>query len=99
MELKPLKKIIVDDYDLNKIQGYTRDFADQFSDNPFINGRSIDATIGTSATVINHGLQQTPLGWIILDRTNNSNVWRVSWDSKSITLQASVSTTIKLWVF
>ena len=99
MELNPLKKVNVSDYNLQKIQGYTRDFAGQFIANPFIVGRILDLDLTTTATAFNHGLQQTPTGWIILDKNSNADVWRTAWDERTITLDASASTTIKLWVF
>ena len=99
MELKPLKKITVSDYNLQKIQGYSRDFSDQLLPNPFIVGVILDISLTTTATAFNHGLQQTPSGWIILDKDSNADVWRTDWDERTITLDASASTTIKLWVF
>lgn len=47
----------------------------------------------------NHKLGRQPEGWFIADTDSVARVWRNSWDSRTITLQASASVTGKAWVF
>lgn len=55
--------------------------------------------IGTGNTVISHRLDRQPLGYMIVDKTATGDVYRVSWNVKTITLISSAATTVSLWVF
>ena len=59
--------------------------------------------IGTSATVISHGLQRPPLGFIIIRRRANQQVWDLQDDNKTspqtLVLIAGGEVEIDLWVF
>ena len=46
-----------------------------------------------------HGLNRIPLGWIVVDRSANANLYRSSWDDRNITINSSATSTIALWVF
>lgn len=99
MKLKALKTIQDLEYLLAKLQSNISDFTGQFTLNPFILGTVIEAEIDTTDTKLSHGLEVEPTGWMILDKTGNSNIWRVSQSSKEIVLKASVKVSCKVWVF
>lgn len=99
MVLKPYKKLTGTDYELSKTIQYTEEFIQQLIPNPFIVGNIIEISVSTTATAFNHNLQSTPSGWIILDKNANVDVWRTAWNDKTITLDATGSATIKLWIF
>lgn len=99
MNLKALKKLEIKDYEVAKNFDCVKEYLDQFTSNKFLTGNTIDTTILTTATQISHGLGQEPYGFLILDQTANAVIWRVSWTDKFITLQASASCPVKLWVF
>jgi hypothetical protein len=99
MEIKPLKRINPKDGDLNSVQLSVKEYLDQLAPNMFLIGNLLEITVTTTATEFNHGLQKTPFGWFVLDKTANADIWRTAWDSKTITLDATASATIKLWVF
>lgn len=70
--------------------------------NPLLQGKIITAIslLATTPLVINHGLGRTLVGWLLTDNTANAVVWRTSpINSQTITLEASATTTISLWVF
>jgi hypothetical protein len=50
-------------------------------------------------TILSHRLGVTPLGWEVVDKDAAANIWRTAWDTKTITLIADNSCTIKLKVF
>jgi hypothetical protein len=99
MELKPYKKLTGLEQDLSKTVQYTEEFASQLTSLIFLKGNLIEATVTTSPTAINHGLQQVPQGWIIFDTSANATIWRAGWSDKTLTLIASASTNVKVWVF
>ena len=58
--------------------------------------------VGTSPVNIAHRLGRTPIGWVVVDKNANSDVWSPSSSpqpSSLLTLQASTPVTIKLLVF
>jgi len=99
MNLKAFKKIEIEDYKTSKMFENVNEFLNQLMPNPFMIGNVIDVTVLTTATQITHGLGQVPIGFMLLDITANATVWRVSSTDKFITLQASASCPVKIWVF
>jgi hypothetical protein len=99
MELKPYKKLTGLEQDLSKTVQYTEEFTSQLTPLIFLKGNLIEATVTTSPTAINHGLEQVPQGWIIFDKDANANIWKVGATDRTITLNASASANIKVWVF
>jgi hypothetical protein len=83
---------------LNRIQAnISQAFAALSS--PFLGGQLIqNVSVGTTATVINHGLGRQPQIWTLCDQQANAIVWRTAWNSNSITLQATAACTLSLWV-
>lgn len=70
--------------------------------NALINGQQIDNIHLTAATplVIYHSLGQAPAGWFVVDNTVAATFIRTQpFNPKSITLQASATTVISLWVY
>jgi hypothetical protein len=99
MELKPYKKLTGLPYDLSKTVQYVEEFTNQFIRNPFLIGNIFSVTVQASTVTINHGLGAVPLGWLILDKDANADIWRVSWDEKTIVLDSNITVNIKIWIF
>jgi hypothetical protein len=99
MKLKPYKKLNGLDYEQSKTVQYTEEWISQFKETDFISGNLIEVSVSTTATKFNHGLGVQPLGWMVLDKTSGIDVWRTDWDDKTITLDATGSASIKVWVF
>jgi len=99
MNIKPLKTFQTANYELSKVMGYTKEFASQFMENPFLLGAVFELAITTASVSFDHKLGKTPTGWIVTDKDANADIWRVSWDETTITLDASASANIKIWVF
>lgn len=56
--------------------------------------------LSTTDTEVHHGLGRKPRGWVVVDQDADARVWRsVASTSSTLTLQASASVTINLWVF
>jgi hypothetical protein len=99
VKLKALKKFETKEYELSRVIAWIKEFLDQFTENQFIKGQYLEIAVTTSGVSTNHGLNETPSGWILTDMTSNSTVWRTGWTEKNITLQSSANTTVKVWVF
>lgn len=68
---------------------------------PVLGGNQLDDIIITVGVpkVINHLLGRMPQGWILVDNVQNANIWRTAQTTTTITLSASATTTISMWVF
>lgn len=69
--------------------------------NPLLQGGMLTGIklIANTPQAINHLLQRQPLGWFTLDNTEDSVIWRTAWNTNTITLEASATTTVAIWVF
>lgn len=69
---------------------------------PIIKGNQINNVllVANKPQAINHLLQRMPQGWFLTDIDANTAVWRTqSFNTNTITLEASANTTISLWVY
>ena len=66
-------------------------------------GNQIEIVIGTSTTLVPHGLGRKIQGWQVVDTLADARIWRDPASTadleKFLPLIASASVTIKLWVF
>lgn len=99
MQLQPLKKINGQTYELQKTIEYSQEFTAQLLSLVFLKGNLLTIDITTTATAFNHGLNVTPQGFIVFDKTANADIWRTAWDDKTITLDATATVGAKVWVF
>lgn len=79
------------------------DFTRQLVLNPLLDGRVI-STIALTASVpstIPHSLGRDWLGWLVINKNANANVWVSATTNKDrgITLTASANVTIDLYIF
>ncbi len=67
---------------------------------PIVDGVLIEGiTITTAGLAVSHLLGRQPRGWFVVDKTTDANVWRTAWDSRLLTLDASATTVVSLWIF
>ncbi len=74
---------------------------------PVLTSAIIDGTLlknvelTSAVTQVAHGLGREPLGWIIVNKTANQDVWQPSNDlpRRFLNLQASGTVTVSIWVF
>lgn len=66
-------------------------------------GNQVNIVVGTSTTLIPHGLGRKIQGWQVVDTLADARIWRDSTSTadldRFLPLRASASVTIKLWVF
>lgn len=99
MRIETFKRLFFGDSTLSRYQDNVTSWAAQFEPCPFLIGSLIETTITTADTIINHKLQKQPEGFLVLDQTANSVIWRTSWNNETITLRASANVSVKIWVF
>ncbi len=69
---------------------------------PILDGNLINSIslVANTPKAINHLLQRMPQGWVLVDNTANTVIWRTQiFTQSTITLESSANTTISLWVF
>lgn len=98
------KRVQTSDELANRTQDATAEaFRRLQAETPILNFNIVTATVGTSATEIQHGLARAPLGYIVVDRDTNSNVWTdatvSSLPDRTIRLIASASVRAKILFF
>ncbi len=100
MKITDLKTLIFDDLKMSKFQQNIRDFTRQLTNNPLLKGIYLSGVeIQTTQTKINHGLERELQGYLILKKNNNSNVWLISSDNKTLEMQATAIVDVDIWVF
>lgn len=112
MALKDLRIIQTEDQELSRIQDSTKNYLSQL--NRFtLSGNFLEKigppdnlqeiTIGTSTTLVPHGLGRKFVGWHLLDLQGDSRVWRDPSSTADLSLylplKASSAVKVKLWVF
>lgn len=100
--IKSFNKVAGATGDVAALQQRLFEFFAQFFNNPLLDGVLLkQVQLGSTATQVPHTLGREPQGWIIVNKTANADVWQSGTTlSKSfITLQASTTVTVDLWVF
>lgn len=101
MQQRSITKLRGLDYDLNKLQDNIYNSIGPLLTNSLNWGIILaDITfVANIALTIDHTLGRQPQGWIVIDKTSNSTVWRNSWNQRSITFTADANTTVSLYIF
>lgn len=98
--MKPISKINVTDYELNKIQDNVDAAFNQVVRSRIVDGNllvDIDLVAG-SANSVNHGLSRVPVMVLPSAPSAQSTVWVTAKDSRTLTVWVSNNCTCSLWV-
>ena len=83
---------------LNQIQAYITSALNSLV-GPFLGGQLIqNVSVSTAGTTINTGLGRVPQIWTLCDQQTDAVIWRISWNTNSITLKSSADCIVSLWV-
>lgn len=102
MFIQSLKRLAFGDNVISRFQDNLTEFTEQLVQNKMLKGTLIqDVIIGTSDTPIQHLLGVKPMGYLIVNQTASATIYNVEskTDDKFLTLKASASVKISLWVF
>lgn len=100
--LRDFKKVAGGDPNFSKLQERLQDFFAPLLINPTLDGTLLtNVQLTTAETNVGHKLGRKPIGWIIVRKNANAEVWEPSslYPASFIQLQASANVTIDLWVF
>lgn len=103
MDVKSLKTISPESYELDKVQRNVNDWTNQLTTNPLLSGTLIEnITITTGNNVINHKLNRNIRGWIVTDTDSNITLYKASTQTiptRTLTLVSSGNGTVSLYIF
>lgn len=82
------------------VQRATAEIIRQLVAIPILDGEVIeDIEITSSGVTVAHALQRVPIGWIPVRVSADVRLWDTGVDETSLTLDASGTATISIWVF
>jgi hypothetical protein len=100
MSLKDLKSFQSPDTELSLLSSNLKEWAKQFKDIPFLNGRLVeDVAINTGGKQISHNLGREPKGWFIVTKDDNGDVFEVERNKTHLTLDTTSNLTASIWIF
>lgn len=88
--------------DVELLQQNMKKFVKPLEDCPLLDGILLENVDLANAvnTVINHKLGRQPRGWIVVDHAGTGTlIYRIAWNSSTLTLLAAAACTVSLWVF
>lgn len=95
-----LRKLKFQDREVTALQDNVTLVLNQVTKKVVIDGVQLTAiSLTTGSNRINHTLGRQPLGWIVTDINAAVVPYRTAWDANTITLVATGSVTIDLWVY
>jgi hypothetical protein len=103
--LPSVPQVSFDDHKLELLQSFLGQFCSQLQQIRFLDGRLISSVSLASATAtpVSHGLGRDIVGYFLLSKSANANVWdnlTTATDKlKFLNLSTSADCTVSLWVF
>ena len=102
--MEPWKRVTTDDSVVEVLQDNAEPLMRKIQDAFLLEGALLKKeTITTTASDIPHGLGRAPIGFVVVRRRGNEQVWDLQDDnrnaSRTLRLIASGSVEIDLWVF
>jgi hypothetical protein len=95
-----LRKLKFQDREVTALQDNVTLVLNQVTKKVVIDGVQLTAiSLTTGSNRINHTLGRQPLGWIVTDINAAVVPYRTAWDANTITLVATGSVTVSIWVF
>lgn len=98
--MKSYRKIKAVDREVSALQVQVAETLNSLTRITVIDGVQLtDIKVGADPVEIAHKLNRKPLGWIVTDKQGDVNVWRTDWNDLTITVDASGTSTISIWVY
>lgn len=95
-----LRKLKFADREVTALQDNVTLVLNQVTKKVVIDGVQLTAiSLATGSNRINHTLGRQPLGWIVTDINAAVVPYRTAWDANTITLVATGSVTVNLWIY
>lgn len=99
--MKSLKKITSKTEDINTIQDNVEEVLNPILTKSVIDGILLKDVAMTTGKVNNlsHKLGRRPLGYIIVKKNANSDIYEQTIDTKTLNLNCTADVTVSIWVF
>lgn len=98
--IKAFEKTNFGDYASGKMQDSTGDIFQQIKYFPFFNGILLkDVALTTSSKAVVHKLSRNPQGYLITKRNAGIVVYSSDINNKTITLTATGTVTVDIWIY
>lgn len=98
--IKYFKKMFIQNQELSRFQEDVADTFNQILKNPIQDYVILkDVVLGTTSTFVDHKLGRMPIGWFIVNKNANANVWNYETTDKYLDLDASAAVTVDIYVF
>jgi len=94
-----LSKVQHEDASINRMQDYVEQFGFQLQTEITRGTLLKNIVVSTTPTLFLHGLSRLPVGFVLVDAQGDIRVWRGTLTDQSITLQATSTATVSVWVF
>lgn len=97
-----IRKTRTEDRGLQVVQDSVFQCLETIRRKEILDGRRIkDVYVDSSTpTEVAHGLGRPLIGWLVISKNANANLWQTTSDEESIlTLNTSADVTVSLWVF
>lgn len=99
MAIKELETIQFDDEKINRMQAFIKKFANQFMNRQIIDGILVSINLSNGVNSVNHGLGRKPLGFMVVSKSGNVDIWGTNFTDKTLTLSTSGAVSGSIWVF
>lgn len=98
--MKIFRRIQTADKDLMSVQNNVEQTLNPVVKLALLNGTMIKG-VGLTGTAqkIGHNLTRQPIGWFLMDVDQPVDVYRVGWNTTTITLQSTGACTVSIWIF
>ena len=97
--VEAIAKLQSPDYAVKQLQENIVKPLNDLKNVPIVSGKLITFTAAIGDNTINHGMERALVGWSVVDKTANANLYRTSWDSKKLVINSSAIAAITMWVF
>lgn len=95
-----LRKINCKDLDLERVQDNISTAYDSAVSNPLLNGSFLtDIALSVGDNTVSHKLFRIPVGYLIVLKNANSDIYNGEMNDRFLILNASVAVTVSIYIF
>lgn len=99
MVVEKFTKLNFKDSLLARFQLNLEKFFFQFYSNPILKGQLLESVSLSGSTEVGHSLGREPKGFLVTDINTGATIYRETWTSTKIKLNASASCVVSIWIF
>lgn len=99
--IPPFRRVRSENRDIRLLQDATDLVLSQVINKQILDGRIVAGIDfeAAGAQFIDHKLDRAPVGFIVIDKNADVNIWSTFKDNRQITLQSNGAATVSIWIF